>query len=79
MRFVVACLSLGFFSFLSFGVHTQSITLAESTDPNVKKLGTALANAIEKYGQNEMALGFLAAGVALSFVVIAFGPREDGA
>ena len=35
MRFAVACLSLGFFSFLAFGVHTQSITLAESTDPNV--------------------------------------------
>ena len=79
MRFVVACLSLGFFSFLSFGVHTESIHLIESTDPNVKKLGMALANAVEKYGQNEMALGFLGAGIALSFLVIAFGPREDEA
>ena len=79
MRFVVACLSLGFFSVLAFGVHTQSITLAESSDPNVKKLGMALANAVEKYGQNEMALGFLGAGIVLSFLVIAFGPREDEA
>lgn len=79
MRFVVACLSLGFFSVLAYGVHTQSITLAESSDPNVAKLGTALANAVEKYGQNEMALGFLGAGIALSFLVIAFGPREDEA
>ena len=77
MRFFVACLSLGLFSWLSYGVWFGTIQFSDTGNSKARALKGAIRNSIETFGVDNTALLLLGVGAALSFAVIAFGARDE--
>ena len=78
MRFVIAFISLGLFSWLSYAVYFGTINFSDGGGSSkTRALKAAVSRAIETYGAETTALALLGVGAALAFGFIAFGPRED--
>ena len=76
MRFTLASISLGAFTWASYMVLTGRFP---GTDVEAQPVMTILAQSNEAIGVNQTALALLALGAVLSFGIIAFGPRDDDA
>ena len=77
MRFFLACLSLGLFSWLSYGVFFGTLEFGAAGNPQAEALNAAIQGFIEGWGVEATALGLLGAGAVVSFLVIAVGAKGE--
>ena len=77
MRFILASISLGFFSWASYMVLTGRVPAAEGGASPLPPLDTVVAQSNEAMGIGPTAFALLALGAVLSFGIIAFGPQSE--
>lgn len=77
MRFILASLSLGFFSWLAFIVLTDRLTAYAEGTPKSRAVVEIIMRSTESLGVPGTALALLALGAVLSFGIIAFGPHAE--
>lgn len=77
MRFVTASMSLGLFTWLSYMVFTGRYGDATADEPGF--ISGSINGLVEVMGTSQAALALLGFGALMSFTIIVFGPRDDGA
>ena len=77
MRFTLASISLGLFTWLSYLVLTGRFPVEDGGSSKTRVLKTVVAELTDLLGPQETALVLLGLGAVLAFGIIAFGPQRE--